>query len=174
MTAQVGVSASGQLTAGDIYCFSLTTLFRRFWWFLLIMVVVAVFFVTSLSSGTAHWEWTWGNVWGPLFPFVFVPYAFFLAPYLAARKQVKINPNLSGPITYVFSDEGIQIKGPNSVARLDWRAIVEVRETSEQFLLYPQQAIAQVIPKRFLPTPQYQSALRSLFRAHVAKLKLRK
>ncbi len=137
------------------------------------MAVIAVYFIASLLAGNMHWEWSWGSVIGPMFPFVFVPYAFFLAPYLAARKQLRTNPNLSGPMNYVFSDEGIEITGPNSRAHLDWGAIVEVREASNQFLFFPQQSVAHVIPKRFLPGPDDESALRALARAHSPKFKLR-
>jgi len=172
MATPATICASGQLQAADLYRFSLTTLYRRFWWFLGIMAVVAVFFISSLFRGNIKWEWTWGNVWGPLFPFVLVPYAFFLAPYLAARKQVRTNPNLNGPMKYVFSDEGIEFTGPNVQAHFDWNAIVEVRETSAQFLFYPQQSVAYVIPKRFLAGPADRAALRALVRSHTTKSKL--
>jgi hypothetical protein len=173
MSNDLNVVASGQLTPGDMYRFYLTALARRFRWFLVIMAVVGSWFVVSLSTGSAHWEWTWPNVIGPMFPFVLVPYAFFVAPYFTARKQVRTNPNLNGPLSYGFSDTGIEFSGPNTRAHLDWKAIIEVRETSAQFLFYPQQAVAHVIPKRFLASSDDQAALRTLSRARVQKVKLR-
>jgi hypothetical protein len=154
----------------DMYRFSLTTLFRRFRWFLI--AVVALLIVVSLNIIAGQWDWSWQNLLGPAF-LVLIPYAFLVSPYFASRKYLRKNPNLTGPFTYIFSDQGIEISGPHSQGRLTWEAIIEVRETPTQFLLYPQTAIADIIPKRFLPNVDQQATLRALLRAHVKKVKLR-
>ncbi len=169
---QSAIKASGQLTVGDLYRFSLHTLFRRFRWFLGIVAAGALFFVTSLLGRTFHWEWTWSNIVGPLILFVLVPYAFLIAPYFAARKQLA-NPNVGGPKTYVFSEAGIELSGPTVQAHLEWSSVVEVRETSRQMLLYPQQSMAFVLPKRFFESEADMAALRALISAKVKHAKLR-
>jgi energy-coupling factor transporter transmembrane protein EcfT len=166
------VTATGQLTTQDLYRFSLMTLFSRLWWFFGIMIFVGAWFIVSLVTGSIRWQWSVPNVIGPLFPFVIFPYAFFIAPYFAARKLVETSPNLKGSVHYTFADDGIEFSGPNVQAHLDWKAIVKARETSAQFLFYPQASTAHVIPKRFLPTPADALALRALIRAHVAESKL--
>jgi hypothetical protein len=173
MAEPAAFSVQVKLETMDMYRFSLTTVFRRFRWFMVLMLVVAMGLIVSLTSQYSHWEWNWQNILGPLFVFVFMPYAFFVAPYFSSRKYLRKNPNLSGPFTYTFSEGGIDVSGPNSQGHLNWQGVMEVRETSAQFLLYPQTAMAHVIPKRFLAAPDQQSALRALVRSHVRKCKLR-
>lgn len=167
------LSVEVKLETMDMYRFSLTTLFRRFRWFMVLMLAVALGLIVSFVSQEWHWEWGWQNILGPLFVFVFMPYAFFVAPYFSSRKYLRRNPNLSGPLTYTFSDAGIEVSGPNSQGRLNWQGVMEVRETPAQFLFYPQTAMAHVIPKRFLSNHDVQAALRALVRTHVKKAKLR-
>jgi hypothetical protein len=167
------VTATGQLTTQDLYRFSLMTLFTRLWWFLGIMILVGAWFIVSLLTGSIRWQWSVPNVVGPVFPFVIFPYAFFIAPYFAARKRVETSPNLKGTLSYIFANDGIEYSGPHVQAHLDWNAIIEARETSAQFLLYPQASIAHVIPKRFLATQADEVVLRGFVRSHVAKSKLR-
>ena len=174
MSATETVTASGQLTIGDIYRFSLYTLWKRFWFFLAVMVICAVYVPYSIFLAQEHWEWTFSSSLGLAFPFVLTPYAFFISPYRGAKKFIKTNPNVQGILSYVFSDAGIEITGPHSRSHLDWPAIASARETSVQFLLYPQQAIAHVIPKRFIGSPDGQQALRGLLKQNVAKTNLRR
>ena len=174
MTASETVTASGQLSVGDIYRFSLYALWKRFWLFLVIMVICAVYVPYSIFLAQQHWEWTISSSLGLAFPFVLTPYAFFISPYRGAKKLIKANPNVQGVLTYVFSDAGIEITGPHSRSHLDWAAIASAAETSAQFLLYPQQAIAHVIPKRFVASTDGQQALRNLLKAYVAKARLRR
>jgi len=164
-------SVEVKLETMDMYRFSLMTLFRRFRWFLPI-AVGALIIVVSLNVIAGQWDWSWQNLLGPAF-LVLIPYAFLVCPYFSSRKYVLKNPNLADPFTYIFSEQGIEVSGPHSQGRLTWEAIIEVRETPAQFLLYPQTAIANIIPKRFLANVDQQATLRALFRAHVKKVKLR-
>ena len=173
MSVQSAVIASVQLAPGDIYRLSLLTLFHRFWWFLGIMAVVASWLFWTILTGRAEWEWSLPNVLGPLFVLVFVPYAYFVAPYFAAKKYLKKNPNITGMLTYIYSDAGIDVTGPHSQAHMNWEAVLKVKETSAHFFLYSQTAIAQIIPKRFLSQSSDQAALRALISAHVKDAKLR-
>jgi len=172
MENQIPIKASGQLTARDIYNFSLDTIFRRFRWFLIVIGLVALFLIANIAENARNLEWTLPNVLTPLFILVFIPYAFFVAPYFSARKRIQTSPNLSGVITYEFSSGGVEISAPNSQAHLNWAALIEARETSDQFFLYPQTAMAHVIPKRFLNADDVPM-LRALLRTHVAKTKLK-
>ena len=174
MTATETVTASGQLTVGDIYRYSLYTLWKRFWFFLVVMAICAAYVPYSLFLAQQHWEWTPSSLLGLAFPFVLTPYAFFISPYRGARKFIRTNPNVQGVLSYVFSDAGIEITGPHSRSHLDWAAIASAKETSAQFLLYPQQAIAHVIPKRFIASPEQISALRGLVKSYVKSRRLKR
>jgi len=166
------ITASGQLTVGDLYRYSLSALWRRFWFFLVIMALCAAYVPYSVFVAQQSWEWAPNSLLALAFPFVLTPYAFFISPYRGAKKLLRTNPNLQGPLRYVFSDAGIDMTGPHSQGHLDWPGISEVRETSGQFLLYPHRAIAHVIPKRFIPSVDEQLALRALLKQHVRKTKL--
>jgi hypothetical protein len=174
MTDTKTITASGQLSVGDIYRFSLYALWKRFWFFLVIMAVCAAYVPYSIFVAQQHWEWTVSSLLGLAFPFVLTPYAFFISPYRGAKKLIKTNPNVQGVLSYVFSDAGIEITGPHSHSHLDWAAIASATETSGQFLLYPQQAIAHVIPKRFVTSQDGQQALRNLLKTYIAKAHLRR
>ena len=173
MTDQTNLSVEVQLNAGDMYRYSMTTIFRRFRWIMVLFTVLTLYLVFQFSRGDFHWSWSWGNVFAPLFFFILFPYAFFIAPYFSSKKYLQRNPSLVGPNKNTYTSDGKDVLGPQSNGHLNWGAILEARETSSQFLLYPQTAAAHVIPKRFMVPPQDQPALRILLRSHVTKLKLR-
>jgi YcxB-like protein len=174
MTDQSNVSVEVQLNAGDMYRYSMTTLFRRFRFFLVLFTGLTVYLVFQFSREDFHWSWNWGNVFAPLFFFIFFPYAFFIAPYFSSKKYLQRNPSLVGPNKYTFSSDGIDVSGPQSSGHLSWGAILEARETSSQFLLYSQTAAAHVIPKRALTVPGQLSALRELVRSQVKNARLKR
>ncbi len=174
MIDQTNLSVEIQLNADDMYRYAMTTLFRRFRWFMLLFAVLTVYLAFQFSGEDFHWSWTFGNVFAPLFFFIFCPYAFFIAPYFSSKKYLQRNPSLVGPNKYTFSSDGIDISGAQSQSHLNWRAILEARETSSQFLLYPQTAIAHVIPKRALSVPGQLSAFRDLVRGQVKNARLKR
>jgi hypothetical protein len=174
MTDQTIFSVEVQLNVGDMYRYSMTTLFRRFRWFMLLFAVLTVYLVFQFSREDFHWSWSWENLFGPLFFFILFPYAFFIAPYFSSKKYLQRNPSLVGPNTYTFSADGIDISAAQSKSHLNWGAILEARETSAQLLLYPQTAIAHVIPKRALSAPGQLSTLRDLVRTQVKNVRLQR
>jgi energy-coupling factor transporter transmembrane protein EcfT len=173
MTEGSSIQASGQITAGDLYRFSLYVFTRRLWWVLLTVAAAFIYFVTSFWSRWAQWEWNAPNIAGPLFVFVLMPWGFVVSPYFAAKKQLRTNPHLSGTVAYTFSDQGLATRGPHTQAQTDWNGIVKVRETSKLFLIFPQNAVALVVPKRFFASTTDESQARSILRSHVKDTKLR-
>jgi len=174
MTDQTNLSVEVQLNAGDMYRYSMTTMFRRFRWIMVLFTVLTMYLAFQFSREGFHWSWGWGNVFAPLFFFIFFPYAFFIAPYFSSKKYLQRNPSLVGPNKYTFSSDGIDVSSPQSNGHLNWGAILEARETSSQFLLYPQTAAAHVIPKRALSVPGQLSTLRDLLRTHVKNVRLQR
>jgi hypothetical protein len=174
MTDTSSVQVRGQLTVADLYRFSVYALVSRFWFFLGIIVSVVLIMTTELWTGRASWEWTTQTVASSVFFLVLMPYIFFVAPYFSAKKQLEKNPHLSGPTTVTFSDVGLHMIGPHSESRLDWSGIVKVRETSTLFLIYPQQALTQIMPKRYFASVDDESRVREMLRSHVKDAKLKK
>jgi hypothetical protein len=174
MTDTSPVQVRGQLTVGDLYRFSVYTLLRHFWWFSIIIVVVLFVFATELLTKFASWEWTPQSIGSLAFFLVLMPYIFFVAPYFSAKKQLRTNPHLGGPTTVTFSNTGLDTIGPHSEAHLDWAGVLKARETSTLFLIYPQRAVTQVLPKRLFTSVEDESRVREMLRSHVKDAKLKK
>jgi hypothetical protein len=174
MTNGPSIQARGTLAPGDLYRFSVYSITVRLWWMSLIFGICFIYWATSYWFKLSEWEWNLPNVFGPLFLFVFMPYAFFVAPYFSAKKQVKKNPHFSGIATYTFSDRGLEMAGPHSQSQVDWSGIVRVRETSSLLLIYPQNAVAYVVPKRFFAGPGEVSQAREILRSYVKDARLKK
>jgi hypothetical protein len=166
------VQARGQLTVGDLYRFTVYALVSRLWLFLGIIAFVVFIFSADLWTEYASWKWTPQSVGGVAVFFVMMPYIFFVAPYFSAKKQLQKNPQLAGPTTVTFSDAGLDMIAPHSESHLDWSGIVKVRETSTLFLIYPQQAIAQILPKRCFTSIEDEGRVRQMLRSHVKDAKL--
>ena len=167
-----------------MYRFTEWAIWWRFGWPLTIVAGVAVWFVYSRFLA-GHWQWTWGNIVGALALFVLAPYLFFILPYFSLRKHFRRNPHVAGPITYVFSEmgidvsapyvfseAGIEVSAPGSQTHLDWEMISRVSETSSWFLVYPRTFPQQNIPKRFLGDADQQAKLRTLVRTYAKSAKL--
>ena len=161
-----------KLTIWDMYRFLEWAIWWRFAWPLVLLAAVGIWFVYSRFFGHSHWEWNWLNVGGALFLFVLVPYAFFVLPYFALRKNVRRDPSLGGPFTYVFSEAGVDIARPRSQDHLSWETLTRVAETSSWFLMYPQTYPTQTIPKRFLSDAEQLAKLRAIVRTYAKNAKL--
>jgi hypothetical protein len=98
---------------------------------------------------------------------------YFLVPLWSARSVMK-NPNFAGEFLYAFSDEGVIIRGPLSNSNLSWAAFVKARETSWSFSLYPQNAIANMVPKAGFSSETDVTAVRELIRRNIPKSSLHK
>jgi hypothetical protein len=174
MTDTSSVQVRGQLTVADLYRFSVYALVSRFWFFLGIIVSVVLIMTTELWTGRASWEWTTQTVASSVFFLVLMPYIFFVAPYFSAKKQLRTNPHLGGPTTVTISNTGLDTIGPHSEAHLDWAGVVKARETKTLFLIYPQRAVTQVLPKRLFLSAEDESRVREILRSHVKDAKLKK
>ena len=93
---------------------------------------------------------------------VFVALFFVFLPMMAKR-NFKNNPSLHGEILYTFTDEQVELTGPNFESRMDWDKYLKVVETKEMFLLYQSKVMANLIPKRDLSDSEIES-LRMLLR----------
>jgi hypothetical protein len=83
-------------------------------------------------------------------------------PYRGAGRLMKTNIPLSGPITYVFSSQGIRRSGLHFSSEISYKALWAVRETKSLFLLYLGAGSAIVLPKRFFKDAVQQNDWRNL------------
>jgi hypothetical protein len=85
----------------------------------------------------------------------------------AAKSLLEGTPSLQGPTHWLFSDSGIRVDSPTGSSHLEWTTYVRVRETTMQFLLYPQAQIAQVVPKHCFSTEEQVTSFREMIRRRV-------
>jgi YcxB-like protein len=172
MTTPTEISLTCQLTVRDLYLFSLVSLRRKFWWFLMLMATLALYLLYNLVTGSVSWNIQ--LIAAVTFFFLFLPYSFFVAPYLSARKRVGNDPRTQKPISYTFSDTAIQVHSSAGDATLNWTAFTDAFETRSLFALYPQQMVAYVLPKRSFPNDSDIRSFRELVRSKVSKTSLAK
>jgi len=106
--------------------------------------------------------------WVLALPLVFV----FVLPLLSARRVMR-DERVKRGASYQFSDAGIHIETSVSKTDLSWAAIRRVIELRSGFLVFTNPNIASMVPRRCFSGPQGVADLRDLFRARVAKTKLR-
>src|ERR1700693_59789 len=107
-------------------------------------------------------------LFGGLFGLMIGPAVLIGVIHVNSRKAAKsllLNAaRLKGPTRWVFSENEIETDGPTSHAEIRWNASTRVRETRLQFLLFPQDHIAYIIPKRCFQTETEIGRLREIFR----------
>jgi YcxB-like protein len=107
-------------------------------------------------------------LFGVLFGLLIVPALLIAMIHVTsgntAKSLLRNAPALKGPTRWIFSDNGIETYGPTAQAEMKWKAFTRVRETKRQFLLYPQDNIAYVIPKHCFQTEIEIGRLREMIR----------
>jgi len=86
--------------------------------------------------------------------------------YYGAWTLTRSKPRMLEPVTYEFSPEGISHIGPTTSGQAAWTTCLRIRETSEQFLLYVQKQLANVLPKRAFHSEAEMERFRQLAREH--------
>jgi YcxB-like protein len=83
-----------------------------------------------------------------------------------AWNLTRSKPSALQPVTYEFSPDGIFHIGPTSSGQAAWTTYLRIRETSDQFLLYIQKQLANVLPKRAFQSEAEMKQFRQLVREH--------
>ena len=81
---------------------------------------------------------------------------------------------LSAPITYTFSTQGIHSTGVHFSSDISYEALWAVRETKSLFLLYLNAASAIVLPKRVFRDDVQQDAWRLLVEQRISPKRIAK
>ena len=88
--------------------------------------------------------------------------------YLRSRSMLRNTRVYRSPLTYVFTEKGISVRGPTFTAESDWCNVHEVLETRTMLILCPPTSAMTILPKRCFPDPSVLIELRRLVRAHVS------
>jgi hypothetical protein len=149
------------LTEKDVYKANVSiaqrkrSITRRILSVLAFAISVAVLFYFGMLLSNPDYPWqkaaVLGTCLGLFLELFFLPFQWALIhgfAYYGARNLVRSKPAALEPISYQFSPTGASYSGPTSSGHLEWRTYIKIRETPEQFLLYMQKRLANVIPKR--------------------------
>jgi len=146
---------------------------RRLLSVLAFVVSVAVLFYFAMVRSDPDYSWrkaaVLGTCLGLALELFFWPFQWALIhsfAYYAARSLVRSKPAVLEPMTYQFSPTGATYSGPTSSGHLEWRTYIKIRETSEQFLLYVQKRLANVLPKRAFQSAADLQLFRQLVLEH--------
>lgn len=175
MLAPKSIEISFQLTQQEIYQANISIALRRYNTFIWLLVFFAAFifllFLTAINSSTsALRSFTPGTVLLTILaPVLFIAMLFWNAQ-AAARTTARANPSLQGSTLWSFSENGIVTVGPAGRTHLQWKTYFLARETSTLFLLFPQQHLANVIPKRAFANDLDMAAFRELLASQNLRL----
>jgi hypothetical protein len=161
MSEDQGLKVVFALTQRDIYKANVAIarrkrpLKRR--WFSVLITWLAWTYILHLAMKLANPDPPWvlavaagaclAVFFDSLFPFLMLPFIHGLA-YYGARELVRTKPLVLEPVTYEFSSNGGSYVGPAGSGVFEWKTYLRVQETQEQFLLYPQKRLANIIPKK--------------------------
>ena len=167
MLTPKSIELSFQLTQQEIYHANISIALRRYGTLIWVLVFFAAFifllFVVAINSTTsALRSFTPGTVLLTILAPVFFIAMLFWNAQAAARTTARANPSLQGPTVWSFSDDGIVTVGPAGHTHLQWKIYFLARETATLFLLFPQQHLANVIPKRAFANDLDVAAFREL------------
>jgi hypothetical protein len=149
MPTEQPLQLAGTLTFADVARFQYFHANRRLWMLTVFAVLLVLFslfgiVVVLLRAGA-------GSFANPGLYYVFMLcWAPFLLvnPYRAARRQYRSQQYLREPMQFRFTDDGVQLQGPNFVSKLSWVLVQRVYETRTAFLIYQAPQVAWILPKR--------------------------
>ena len=178
MTEQTTISLFVKLGYWDVYRLNAAltaTVFRKvlyFWGLAAFLWLALSVFLVIRPSSQQDWAVIMQNAsplkWVFLLPVVFV----FVLPLLSARRVLK-DERLTRGVSYQFSEAGIHIETSVSKSDFSWAAIRRVSEMRSAFLVFTNPNIAFTLPQKCFENSQGVASLRELFRAQVARTKLR-
>lgn len=88
--------------------------------------------------------------------------------YRKASMTYESNPAINQPMTYTFTEEGIETSGPNIASKLHWEQLDTVAEIRQAIFIYYTNTIANPIPKHNFTEEQLEQ-LRALVEAAPVK-----
>jgi len=179
MTDPQSIQLTAQLNQNDIYRANVAITWGRHKiheWVGIAACAATIggFLFGVISSQTIGMPSVWfGSAFGIMLAPVFLYAMVYASSYSSARSILRNTPALQGPTVWAFTENGISVVGPTARGELQWKSFLQVRETREQFLLYQNKNLANIIPKRSFATHTEISRLREMIRRQVPTASLR-
>lgn len=89
-------------------------------------------------------------------------YSILLKPYLISRALIETSNGGTRTVSYVFSENGVDIRRGGYEGHYDWAAIRRAKQTPHLVVLYTDSNLAIILPKRSFADPQQLTDLRTL------------
>jgi len=81
-----------------------------------------------------------------------------------SRKRFRQNPNANKKIVWRFDEQKVEDSTDGASSVRVWRNLLEIKEVSDAFLIFPQPRIAHWVPKKAFSSEADISTLRDLIR----------
>lgn len=96
-------------------------------------------------------------------------YSILLKPYLISRALIETSNGGRRTVSYVFSENGVDIRRESYEGRYDWAAIRRAKQTPHLVVLYTDSNLAIILPKRCFASPQQLKELRAILTEKVKR-----
>ncbi len=103
--------------------------------------------------------------WVQLLLGLFLTVGQAISVYFSAKKNYKSNGRISERINYEFDRENIKVTGESFEAKSTWDKIYSVTENKDWILIWQNQQVANVVPKRDFKEGELQ-ALKNIVSLH--------
>jgi len=100
--------------------------------------------------------------------FAYIAFFCFFYP-LRVKRLYRQHKLLKAPIDYEFRESGIKIKSPSVDANLGWDTFIKWKEGKKLFILYQNDALMNIVPKRFFNSEDDIIAFRQLLGSNIKK-----
>jgi len=132
--------------------------------FLLWMGLPFLTYISCLGLGTLHSFSAAEFVW----PAVGLSMLVLLWGWSPSASYRKMNPALRDQEQeYRFTEAGAEIRTGISEAKLEWRVWTRFKETPQFFMLFPNSAVVQILPKRAFASPDDLASFRMMLRSRI-------
>ncbi|MEO6151171.1 MAG: YcxB family protein [Mucilaginibacter sp.] len=129
-------------------------------------IVLSMFGLGMLCFSVLYFLGFWQKGSLPVFQLLFSAFTLIFLPfsiYRSAINQFKANSHLQEALTYTFGQREVEIKGETFISFLPWSKTYMVEELSTWILIYQDNRVLNVIPKRFV-TESELNAFRHLIK----------
>ena len=139
-----------------------------------LLIIVPTLWLTMFGAGANPFESKNNDIVIVMILFGLLPILMAANIYFGVWKQADKVSKMIERAKYTFAEQGIETVTDSSSSQNDWSRLSKIRETKKDFILYPQENVFFVIPKRFYKNETQIEEFRNLVREKLggkAKLK---
>jgi hypothetical protein len=139
------IAVTTKLSIEDYIKVNYHLFYRR--WPAKLILGLGIFMLLMFSLSLFSNEFSLSSLIALIFPLLMIA-GLPINIYFAAKKSYNKNARISEPIRYEFDKEYIEVIGESFNSKQTWDKIYSVTETKDWVLIWQNQQVANVIPKR--------------------------